>query len=128
MSASKAWNLAGLKAGLLIAGEEATAELAGLAPETSHGPSHAGVVAQTAAYAESHEWLDAAIAGLEANRTLLVDLLAESAPQVKISSPSPPTWRGWTSPPTGLMMSPMVGLKPQSWAQQSTCCPRGSSP
>lgn len=94
MSASKAWNLAGLKAGLLIAGEEATAELAGLAPETSHGPSHAGVVAQTAAYAESHEWLDAAIAGLEANRTLLVDLLAESAPQVKISSPES-TYLAW---------------------------------
>lgn len=94
MSASKAWNLAGLKAGLLIAGEEAAPELAELAPETSHGPSHAGVVAQTAAYAEGHEWLDAALTGLESNRSLLLELLTEAAPDVKVTAPES-TYLAW---------------------------------
>lgn len=94
MSASKAWNLAGLKAGLLIAGEEAAAELAGLPPETSHGPSHAGVVAQTAAYSEGQDWLDAAVSGLEANRSLLLELLADAAPEVQVAAPES-TYLAW---------------------------------
>lgn len=94
MAASKAWNLAGLKAGLLIAGDEATEELAQLPPEVSFGASHAGVLAQTAAYAGGEPWLDAALQGLEANRTLLGELLAEHAPQVKYSAPES-TYLAW---------------------------------
>ncbi|RJN32666.1 MalY/PatB family protein [Nesterenkonia natronophila] len=94
MSASKAWNLAGLKAGLLIAGAEAAPELNELAPETTLGPSHAGVIAQTAAYAEGQDWLDAALTGLEDNRALLMRLLAEAAPEVKASPPES-TYLAW---------------------------------
>jgi cysteine-S-conjugate beta-lyase len=43
VSASKAWNLAGLKAALLIAGPGAAADLRRLPEEASHGPSHLGV-------------------------------------------------------------------------------------
>jgi len=43
MSASKAWNLAGLKAALAIAGPHATDDLARLPEEVSHGPSHLGL-------------------------------------------------------------------------------------
>ncbi|TLP74329.1 MalY/PatB family protein [Nesterenkonia sphaerica] len=94
MSASKAWNLAGLKAGLLIAGSEAASELADLAPEASLGASHAGVVAQTAAYAQGQDWLDAVIAGLEENRSLLMRLLSESAPEVTVTVPES-TYLAW---------------------------------
>lgn len=94
MSASKAWNLAGLKAGLLIAGEAVGDELAGLPPETSTGPTHSGVVAQTAAYAESGPWLDALLGGLDANRRLLGELLAEHAPKVSYSLPEA-TYLAW---------------------------------
>lgn len=59
MSASKAWNLAGLKAALAVAGPAAGADLALLPEEVSHGPSHVGVLAHTAALREGTVWLDA---------------------------------------------------------------------
>ena len=46
MSASKGWNLAGLKAALAIAGPDAASDLARLPEEVSHGPSHLGIIAQ----------------------------------------------------------------------------------
>ncbi len=49
-SASKGWNLAGLKAALLVAGPDAVDDLARLPEEVSHGPSHVGILAHTAAF------------------------------------------------------------------------------
>lgn len=86
-SASKAWNLAGVKAAVLVAGPGAAADLARLPEVVAHGPSHLGVLAHTAALAESGAWLDALLAGLDANRALLGGLLAEHLPGV-----------GWTPP------------------------------
>lgn len=94
MSASKAWNLAGTKAGLLIAGEEAVGDLTSLPPEVAHGPSHFGVLAQTAAYRDGGPWLDSLLTGLDANRRLLGDLLAEHAPQVGYTMPEG-TYLAW---------------------------------
>lgn len=93
-SASKGWSLAAFKAGLLIAGEEVASELADLPPEASLGASHIGVLAQTAAFAEGEPWLDALLQGLDANRMLLTELLAEHAPQVSYSVPQG-TYFGW---------------------------------
>lgn len=67
MSASKAWNLAGLKAALAIAGPDAAAELAELPEEVSHGPSHVGILAHTAALRDAGPWLDALLLGLDEN-------------------------------------------------------------
>ena len=53
MSASKGWNLAGLKAALAIAGPDAASDLARLPEEVSHGPSHLVILAQTSAFRES---------------------------------------------------------------------------
>jgi cystathionine beta-lyase len=86
-SASKGWNLAGLKAALALAGPEATADLAHLPEEVSHGASHLGVIAHTAALREGERWLDALLAGLDANRALLGDLVAEHLPDVRLRSP-----------------------------------------
>lgn len=94
MSASKAFNLAGLKAGLLIAGEEAVAELDDLPPELGHGPSHAGVLTHTAAFTDGDPWLDALLAGLESNRDLLGSLLRTHAPEVMWTAPQG-TYLAW---------------------------------
>ncbi|MEV6961100.1 aminotransferase class I/II-fold pyridoxal phosphate-dependent enzyme [Streptomyces sp. NPDC051207] len=82
MSASKGWNLAGLKAALAVAGPGAAADLARLPEEVSHGPSHVGVLAHTAALRDGTAWLDALLAGLDANRRLLAGLLAAHLPAV----------------------------------------------
>ena len=94
MSASKAWNLAGLKAALAIAGPAAAADLARLPEEVSHGPSHLGVLAHTAALRDGTAWLDALLAGLDDNRRLLADLLAEHLPAIAYR-PGEATYLAW---------------------------------
>ncbi|MFG3248565.1 MalY/PatB family protein [Streptomyces sp. NPDC048187] len=82
MSASKGWNLAGLKAALALAGPGAAADLARMPEEVGHGPSHVGVLAHTAALRDGTAWLDAVLAGLDENRRLLTTLLAEHLPGI----------------------------------------------
>jgi cysteine-S-conjugate beta-lyase len=93
-SASKSWNLAGIKAALLVAGPEA-AELLDRLPEVVlHGASHLGVIAHVAAFRHGQPWLDALLAGLDRNRTLVADLLAEHLPRVSMARPEA-TYFGW---------------------------------
>ncbi|MFI1028899.1 MalY/PatB family protein [Streptomyces sp. NPDC020951] len=94
MSASKAWNLAGLKAALAVAGPGAAADLARLPEEVGHGPSHVGILAHTAALREGTAWLDALLGGLDDNRRLLADLLAERLPDVRYR-PGEATFLAW---------------------------------
>lgn len=93
-SASKAWNLSGLKAALAVAGPAATKDLARLPEEVSHGPSHVGVIAHSAALEHGGRWLDDLIAGLDDNRRLLGDLLAEHLPGVRYTPPQG-TYLAW---------------------------------
>ncbi len=93
-SASKGWNLAGLNAALLVAGPEAAADLARLPEEVSHGPSHLGVLAHTAAFAGGGEWLDELLRGLEQNRDLLTELVAEHLPGLSLVRPEA-TYLAW---------------------------------
>ncbi|MFI8946314.1 MalY/PatB family protein [Streptomyces sp. NPDC053750] len=94
MSASKGWNLAGLKAALALAGPGAAADLARMPEEVGHGPSHVGVLAHTAALRDGTAWLDAALAGIADNRRLLTDLLAEHLPGV-VHHPGEATYLAW---------------------------------
>nr|WSY49518.1 aminotransferase class I/II-fold pyridoxal phosphate-dependent enzyme [Streptomyces sp. NBC_00886] len=94
MSASKAWNLAGLKAALAVAGPAAAADLARLPEEVGHGPSHVGVIAHTAALRDGTAWLDALLAGLDDNRGLLADLLSEHLPAITYR-PAEATYLAW---------------------------------
>ena len=94
MSASKGWNLAGLKAALAVAGPGSAADLARMPEEVGHGPSHLGVIAHVAALREGGDWLDALLAGLEENRALLGRLLAEHLPDV-VWRPGPGTYLQW---------------------------------
>jgi cystathionine beta-lyase len=94
LSASKAWNLAGLKAAVAVAGPEAADDLARLPEEVGHGPSHVGVLAHTAALREGGAWLDALLRGLDDNRRLLSGLLAEHLPTVRYA-PGQATYLAW---------------------------------
>ncbi len=94
MSASKGWNLAGLKAALAVAGPAGAADLARMPEEVSHGPSHLGVIAHTAALWHGRDWLDAVLEGLDDNRRLLGELLAEHLPAVRYRQPQG-TYLAW---------------------------------
>ncbi|MDT5350809.1 MAG: cysteine-S-conjugate beta-lyase [Mycobacterium sp.] len=94
LSASKAWNLCGLKAALAVAGPESVADLKRMPEEVSHGPSHLGVIAHAEAFRTGGAWLDALLQGLDANRTLLGELVAEHLPGVRYLRPQG-TYLAW---------------------------------
>ncbi|RAO00895.1 MalY/PatB family protein [Micromonospora noduli] len=94
MSASKGWNLAGLRGGLLVAGPAAAGDLARVPFGVSVGTSHLGVIAHTAAFRDGGEWLDAVLTGLDDNRRLLTALLAEHLPAVRYQ-PGQATYLAW---------------------------------
>jgi bifunctional pyridoxal-dependent enzyme with beta-cystathionase and maltose regulon repressor activities len=94
MSASKGWNLAGLRGALLIAGPAAAGDLARVPFEASVSTSHLGVIAHTAAFRDGGEWLDAVLTGLDDNRRLLAALLAEHLPVVRYQ-PGQATYLAW---------------------------------
>jgi cysteine-S-conjugate beta-lyase len=94
MSATKAWNLCGLKAAIAIAGPEAAADLRRMPEEVSHGPSHLGAIAHAAAFGTAGDWLDTLLQGLDANRRLLGELIAEHLPGVKYQRPQG-TYLAW---------------------------------
>jgi cystathionine beta-lyase len=87
LSASKAWNLAGLKAAVAVAGATAAQDLAQMPEEVGHGASHLAIIAHTTALRHGRAWLDAVLAGLEDNRRLLGDLLTEQLPAVRYPRP-----------------------------------------
>ena len=77
-SASKGFNLAGLKAALLVGGPDAPLDR--LHDMVSHGPSHLGMIAHAAAYTGGREWLAGLRADLADNRRQLADGLADLGP------------------------------------------------
>jgi len=94
MSASKGWNLAGLKAALAIPGAGAADELARLPGEVTHGASHLGVIAHTAALTGGDDWLDAVLSGLAENRRLLGRLVSQHLPLAGYREPQG-TYLAW---------------------------------
>lgn len=94
MSASKGWNLAGLKAALVMAGEGAAADLARMPEEVGHGASHLAAIAHAAAFREGGAWLDALLGGLDRQRRLLGDLLAAELPELTYTPPEA-TFLAW---------------------------------
>jgi cystathionine beta-lyase len=93
-SASKGWNLAGLKGALLLAGAGAAPDLARLPEIVSHGCSHVGVLAHTAALEAGDPWLDALLDALDTNRAVLGKLLAQRLPAVRWRPPDA-TYLAW---------------------------------
>lgn len=94
VSASKAWNLAGLKAALAVPGPDARADVAAVHEEVTAGAGLFGVIAGEAAFTEGEPWLAEVLADLDANRRLLGDLLAEHLPGVGYHPPQA-TYLAW---------------------------------
>jgi cystathionine beta-lyase len=90
-SATKAWNLAGLKCGLAVGRREVLARL----PEPIHDRvGHLGIIASATAFAEGGEWLDELRDYLADTRQGLPELLAEHAPGVRVA-PAQATFLAW---------------------------------
>lgn len=90
-SASKGWNLAGLKAALVLAGPQADVELHEV---HTHGASHLGMIGHVAALDEGRAWMSQLHEELRANRVLLADLLAQHLPDVRYR-PGAATYLAW---------------------------------
>jgi cystathionine beta-lyase len=87
-STSKAWNVAGLKAALMVASADGPrAVLSRLAPETPYHAGHLGVIAGIAALREGDAWLAQVLAILDRNRRLLADRLRSELPAVRYVMP-----------------------------------------
>ncbi|MFS0912863.1 MalY/PatB family protein [Microbacterium sp. 179-I 3D2 NHS] len=89
VSASKAFNLAGLKCALMIAADEQTnAVVRALPVEVEWRTGQFGLIAAVAAFSEeSDAWLDGLLRTLDENRLLLEDLLASRLPGVRYRIP-----------------------------------------
>lgn len=125
-SASKGWNLAGLKAALLLAGPAAVPDLERLPEEVGHGVSHLGVIAHTAAFRDGTDWLDALLASLARRRNLLGELLAEFLPGVHWS-PGEATYLAWLDvAPLGLAGDPAEFFLDRARVALSSGLPFGS--
>lgn len=94
-SASKAWNLPGLKCAQVILSNDtdrkAWKRIEFLA---EHGAANLGVIANASAYAEGGAWLDDVLRYLDGNRRALVDLVDHLLPGVRYTPPEG-TYLAW---------------------------------
>jgi cystathionine beta-lyase len=94
-SATKAWNLPGLKCGLAVARSERMRNALARLPEGIHDRvGHLGVIASVAALSQGEEWLDELREYLAQTRRMLPDLLAEHARGVRVT-PAEATFLAW---------------------------------
>jgi cystathionine beta-lyase len=121
VSASKAWNLAGLKCGQLV-GTDRTARRIGaeLPFEISMTTSHLGVIASEAAYRDGGPWLDFVVGILDGNRAELARLIAAELPEAGYVPPAA-SYLAWIDlsaygvgddPAPGILEKGRVGLSP----------------
>ena len=97
-SASKAWNIAGLKCAVMVASADPrdamAARLKSRPDEIESRIGHLGVLTSVAAFREGAAWLDDLRAYLHGNSQLLLELLREYLPQVRYSPPDA-TYLAW---------------------------------
>jgi cystathionine beta-lyase len=94
-SGSKAFNIAGLKCAMVVTADPATRSVMRGVPNafTDH-VGYLGVLATEAGFEAGDEWLDAVVAQLDRNRTLLADGLREHLPEVRWRPPQA-TYLAW---------------------------------
>ena len=94
-SASKAWNLPGLKCAQVILTNEADRKhWADMGMFASHGASNPGVVANIAAFRRGEAWLDEVLGYLDDSRRLLDGLIRQQLPGVRYRPPDG-TYLAW---------------------------------
>ncbi len=95
LSASKAFNLAGLKCAAVVTASQRMAErVARLTPDLRWRVGHFGVLATVAALTEGDEWLDRLLLTLDRRRAELGELLATRLPAVRWTPPEA-TYLAW---------------------------------
>jgi cystathionine beta-lyase len=95
LSASKAWDLPGLKCGqVILTNPEDVGIWERVAAIGSPAPSVLGVAASIAAYRSGEPWLDELVGYLDRNRRALAELLAEHLPEVGYGPPEG-TYLAW---------------------------------
>jgi cysteine-S-conjugate beta-lyase len=83
LSASKAFNISGLKCAVIVTGSATMASaLEHLPGEISWRAGHLGVLGSMAAFAHGDDWLDSLLITLDARRTLLGSLLSDRMPAI----------------------------------------------
>ncbi len=87
-SASKAWNVAGLKCAVIVAGSQTMqSAMRKLPREFQERTGHLGLIANIAAFEEGAPYLEGLLAHLDRNRTLLAELLGMYLPAVRYIPP-----------------------------------------
>ncbi|WP_345761885.1 MalY/PatB family protein [Diaminobutyricibacter sp. McL0608] len=119
-SASKAWNLAGLKCALIVTAHDAMAARTATPPkEVEVRTSLFGRIATAAALSSGDEWRAGMLSSVEASRHLLGDLLREQLPDVVFRQPHASflAWLdfrqlGWGDDPSARALAAKVALVP----------------
>ena len=94
VSAGKSWNLAAFKAGLYVAGADATEVLDALPPLAGQSTGHMGAMAHAVALRDEQAWVDQVSAEVAANKELLAGLLNSLVPGARYV-PGPGTYLAW---------------------------------
>jgi cystathionine beta-lyase len=93
-SAAKGFNLAGLKAAVILAAPAERGRLGQLPKATRYGASHLGIVGHSAAYRSGPSWLEDVNAAIAANASRLGERLAERLPGATMLRPEA-TYLAW---------------------------------
>lgn len=111
-SASKTFNLAGLKCAHMVAGSPAGQKLLDELPmEVEWRAALFGAMANEVAFTQGDEWLAAVLVRLDENRRLLAELLTEHLPLAKYRMPEA-SYLGWVD----LSAYPELGENPSAVA------------
>jgi cystathionine beta-lyase len=95
VSASKGWNLAGLKCAAVVTGSDRMARVVDrFPPDGRWRTGHFGVIASVAAFTAGVPWLDQLLGTLDARRTQLGHLLRTHLPAVTWNPPAA-TFLAW---------------------------------
>lgn len=90
-SASKCWNLAALKAALIVGPAELRAKINPMAPDSA---SYFGILSHSTAMLEARDWLQQASAEVAENKAFFAGELARQLPQLSYT-PSEGTYLAW---------------------------------
>jgi cystathionine beta-lyase len=93
-SASKSYNLAGLKGALILTNKESAEFVRSMKAEYLEAPSHLGTIAHVAALRGGDEWIAAVNKDIDRNRHLVTELVSTFLPGAKYT-PVEATYLGW---------------------------------
>jgi cysteine-S-conjugate beta-lyase len=95
VSATKGWNIPGLKCAQAVVASDAMQSLLERLPEELIARvGNLGVIASTVAYRDAESWLDDLLVVIDRNRRLMAELLADRLPEIRYQPPEG-TYLAW---------------------------------